>query len=237
MRLQMSQKVANAPAASLPVPAAAVLVVATGDQRLVRLLDALATDLALPLKVGEGAAGLVDVLDALDDHLLVLDWRHAAAGALEVAEWLADRQYRLPHVAIVAPGSVPMSVQALRNGARDAVELSSHDPSSANGPDEAEERAARSRIGAAFALESNLRLDAVRDRLQLADLRRRHAGLREIERTTMAAMVAGTLNKQVALELRIAERTVKKHRATVLRQMGAKSLAELVRIAMRLGIA
>jgi FixJ family two-component response regulator len=77
----------------------------------------------------------------------------------------------------------------------------------------------------------------VQERIQLLELRRRHAALRDIERTTMAAMVAGKLNKQLALELRIAERTVKKHRATVLKQMGAASLADLVRMAIRLQLA
>ena len=71
----------------------------------------------------------------------------------------------------------------------------------------------------------------------LAELRSRYAALRPVERTTMASMLAGTLNKQVAQELRIAERTVKKHRATVLKQMGAKSIADLVRMAIRLQLA
>ncbi|MEY2745392.1 MAG: hypothetical protein RL112_434 [Planctomycetota bacterium] len=233
----MTQK--SAPATSEPQasPSMAVLVAATEDARLARILDALAAELALPLVVGKGPAHLARALDPHDDHLLVLDWRQAGAGALEVAEWLARDRYRLPHVAVVAPGSVPMSVQALRNGACEAVELALPDPATGDGPDEIVERSARTRIGAAFSLESHLRLAAVRDRLQLADLRRRHAGLREIERTTLLSMVAGTLNKQVAQELRIAERTVKKHRATVLRQMGAANLADLVRMAIRLGIA
>jgi len=166
-------------------------------------------ELALPLVVGKGPAHLARALDPHDDHLLVLDWRQAGAGALEVAEWLARDRYRLPHVAVVAPGSVPMSVQALRNGACEAVELALPDAATGDGPDEIVERSARTRIGAAFSLESHLRLAAVRDRLQLADLRRRHAGLREIERTTLLSMVAGTLNKQVAQELRIAEERAK----------------------------
>lgn len=237
MRHRMRRQPAIPTLESLPMPSAGVLVAATQDARLLRILDSLAEDLALPLKVGEGTAELEGALGSPDDHLLVLDWRQPSAGAPEVASWLASRHYRLPHLAVVAPGAVSATVQALRNGAFEAVELGLGLPGQAAASDEVEGCAASSRIGSAFALAADQRRAAVQERIQLLELRRRHAALRDIERKTMAAMVAGMLNKQLALELRIAERTVKKHRATVLKQMGAASLADLVRMAIRLQLA
>ncbi len=238
----MLQQPATSPLEATQMPVGAVLVAASEDPRLLALLDALAADLALPFKSGKGAAELSGTLGAFDDHLLVLDWRRSGAGAATVAAWLVENQYQLPHVAIVPPGAVAVAVEALRGGACDAIELSLSDAhradgGHADGADLVEARTVRARVGAAFALAAVPRRAAVRDRMVLAELRSRYAALRPVERTTMASMLAGTLNKQVAQELRIAERTVKKHRATVLKQMGAKSIADLVRMAIRLQLA
>jgi FixJ family two-component response regulator len=66
-------------------------------------------------------------------------------------------------------------------------------------------------------------------------MRRLFESLTPREREVMAKVAAGSLNKQVAAELRISEITVKVHRAQVMKKMHAKSLADLVRIADRLG--
>ena len=78
------------------------------------------------------------------------------------------------------------------------------------------------------------------------EARARHAELRELqqhaasltprEREVMALVVRGLLNKQVAAELGIVEKTIKVHRARVIEKMGAESLADLVRAAEKLGI-
>ena|SRR6266550_3860162 len=66
---------------------------------------------------------------------------------------------------------------------------------------------------------------------KLADLRTRYELLTAREREVMAGVVSGMINKQIARELRTTEKTIKFHRAHIMRKMEARSLAELVRIA------
>jgi RNA polymerase sigma factor (sigma-70 family) len=70
----------------------------------------------------------------------------------------------------------------------------------------------------------------------VAALEQRMASLTERERDVFKLVVAGYLNKQIAADLGIAEKTVKVHRARVMRKMAVKSVAALARVAERLGI-
>ena len=77
---------------------------------------------------------------------------------------------------------------------------------------------------------------AMMDAQSMRELRDRYASLSHREREVMALVVAGRLNKQVAAELAISEITVKAHRGQVMRKMRADSVADLVRMAARLGL-
>jgi FixJ family two-component response regulator len=75
------------------------------------------------------------------------------------------------------------------------------------------------------------------ERLEARQLRQRYEQLTAREREVMARVVAGLLSKQIAGELATSERTIKFHRAHIMRKMAAESLADLVRMASQLGIA
>jgi len=125
-----------------------------------------------------------------------------------------------PVVFVSGRGGVPSSVRAMKEGAVDFLEKPVH----AQELLEALARAvARSR-------------ERILERQRLADLRRRYSTLTARERQVLALVVSGLLNKQVASELGVSEKTVKVHRSRAVAKMGARSLADLVRMAVRLGI-
>jgi FixJ family two-component response regulator len=68
------------------------------------------------------------------------------------------------------------------------------------------------------------------EQARVAELRERFASLTPREREVMNGVIAGKLNKEIAAELGAAERTIKVHRANVMRKVGAESLADLVRM-------
>jgi FixJ family two-component response regulator len=89
------------------------------------------------------------------------------------------------------------------------------------------------------AVREGLNLDrmARQQREEMSGLRQRHERLTAREREVFALVAAGLLNKQIALQLGTTERTVKAHRGQVMLKMEADSVADLVRMADRLGIA
>jgi FixJ family two-component response regulator len=133
---------------------------------------------------------------------------------------LAARLGSTPVVFLSGYGGVPSSVRAMKQGAIDFLEKPVRDDELLDAVGRA---VARSR-------------EQLLERRQLADVRGRYATLTARERQVLALVVSGLLNKQVAWELGVSEKTVKVHRARVVRKMAARSLPDLVRIAERLGV-
>jgi FixJ family two-component response regulator len=153
---------------------------------------------------------------------VLLDVRMPGPSGLDLQEALAKEDEPLPVIFLTAHGDVPMSVRAMKAGAVDFLTK----------PIKRDVLLSAVRT----ALARDLRLHTSHE--QRRDLRIRFAKLTPRERNVFELVVAGRLNKQIAAELGMAERTVKAHRAQVMAKMQATSLAELVHLAdkMQYGI-
>jgi FixJ family two-component response regulator len=151
---------------------------------------------------------------------LVLDIRMPGLSGLDLQGELQKRDSILPIIFITGHGDIPMSVQAMKAGAVDFLPKPVKDKELLHAIEQALARAGR---------EST-------ERSEIADIRRRSVTLTPREREVMELVVTGMINKQIAYELGTVEKTIKIHRARVMEKMKAGSLAELVRIAERIGI-
>jgi FixJ family two-component response regulator len=150
---------------------------------------------------------------------LVLDVRMPGLSGLDLQRELADAGTPIPIVFITGHSDVPIAVQAMKAGAVEFLTKPFRDQQLLDAVQQAIDR------------DRVLR----RQRAELAELRTRYQSLTPREREVMALVVAGLLNKQAAGELGTSEITVKVHRAQVMRKMQADSVADLVRMAERLG--
>jgi FixJ family two-component response regulator len=144
-----------------------------------------------------------------------------AIDSLALAARLKSIDLAPPVVFLSQRGSIPSSVRAMMAGALDFVETPVQEQELL---DVLSRAVARSR-------------ERILEWQRLVELRRRYASLTPRERQVLTRVVFGLLNKEVASELRISEKTVKVHRSRLVRKLGARSLPELVRIAWRLGVA
>ena len=151
---------------------------------------------------------------------LVLDVRLPGLSGLELQQRLAAADLAMPIIFITGHGDIPMSVQAMKAG---AVEFLTKPFRDQDLLDAVHQALARDRHARA-------------QRAQRDALHRRYRALTPRERDVLARVVTGLLNKQIAGELGTSEAAVKVHRQHVMAKMGAGSLAELVRMADRLGI-
>lgn len=151
---------------------------------------------------------------------LVLDVTMPGLDGLALQRRLAEEGHALPIVFLTGHGDIPMSVRAIKAGAADFLTK----------PVNSE--ALLSAVNAAIDRDVSAR----KARVEIAGFEQRLATLTSREREVLAAVVKGKLNKQIAGDLGIVEQTVKFHRARIMERMQARTVAELMHIAARVGI-
>ncbi len=151
---------------------------------------------------------------------LVLDIRMPGISGLDLQAALAKADKHMPIIFITGHGDIPMSVRAMKAGAVEFLTKPLRDQDLLDG----------------------VRIALERDRARRAqyrtveEVRAHFETLTAREQEVMALVTAGLMNKQIAAKLGLSEITVKVHRGNVMKKMGARTLADLVRMADALGI-
>ena len=151
---------------------------------------------------------------------LVLDVRLPGLSGLDFQAELAKAHIDIPIVFMTGHGDIPMTVRAMKAGAVEFLPKPFRDQDMLDAVQVGIERDRGRRTQASVA----------------AKLKASFNSLTAREQTIMGLVTAGLMNKQIAGDLGVSEITIKVHRGSVMRKMGAKSFAELVRMADALGI-
>lgn len=151
---------------------------------------------------------------------LVLDIRLPGPSGLDFQAELAKADIQIPIIFMTGHGDIPMTVKAMKAGAIDFLTKPFRDQDMLDAVATAIERDRTRR----------------KDQKAVAELRAVFETLTTRERDVFALVASGLMNKQIAAEIGLAEITVKIHRGHLMRKMGARSLADLVRMAEMLGI-
>lgn len=149
---------------------------------------------------------------------LILDIRMPGMSGLELQEKLHQQGVNIPIIFITGHGDVPMAVEAMKQGALEFLQKPFREQDLVDRVNEALEK---DESASKFAL-------------QRTEIEPRIAKLTPRERQIMDMIVQGKANKVIAIDLGVSQRTVETHRTRIMRKMQAKSLAELVRMAVRL---
>lgn len=165
------------------------------------------------------AQGFLGAFDPQRPGCLLLDIRMPGMSGLELQAELNRRGVVLPVVMITAHADVPVAIQAMREGAYEFIEKP------------VDNRHLLDVVRRAFEVS----VTRLRDQSERDSIRQRYETLSARELQVLEAMVDGRLNKQIAYDLGISQRTVEVHRSNVMEKMRAQSLAELVRMTIRLG--
>jgi two-component system response regulator FixJ len=168
------------------------------------------------VKTYADAADFLNALPQIDTGCIVTDVRMPGMSGIELLQRLRELKVSLPVIVVSGHGDVPLAVEAMKTGALDFIEKPFDD--------EVFLHAVR------MALSTHA-VDSQRE-AQKATINSRLESLSNREREVLEGLVAGHPNKTIAFDLGISPRTVEIYRANVMEKMQAKSLSELVRMAL-----
>jgi FixJ family two-component response regulator len=196
-----------------------IVYVLDDDYRVREALTSLLLSVGLRVEVFTSAAEYLNFQKPDSPACLILDLELPGMSGLELQQEISGSD--APAIVFVTGhGDVPSSVRAMKAGAIEFL-LKPFD----------DQELLRT-IDAAIAQDREVRLR----RAEVAELRKRYALLTPREREVLPFVTAGLLNKQTAAELGTSEITIQVHRGQIMRKMAASSLADLVKMAGKLGI-
>ena len=190
------------------------------DPSVRKALERLFKSVGLNVEVFNSAKEFLPCKEPDGPSCVVLDVRMPGLSGLDLQRELAAAGKNMPIIFVTGHGTVPMTVKAMKAGAVDFIEKPFDDQVLIDAVHKAMERDKRMRL----------------ERAEVGEIKQRVESLTPREREILAYVVSGMLNKQIAFDLDISEKTVKVHRARVMEKMKVRSLADLVRLAEKVGI-
>lgn len=215
----MIRHTSNQPASSSK-PASPFVAVVDDDPSVLAALDNLLRSISVATRLFAAPGELLAAQLPDEPGCIVLDVRLPGISGLDFQEHLAKRGLNRPIVFMTGHGDIPMTVRAMKAGAVDFLAKPFRDQDMLDAVMAAIDRDRANRAANAALVDLRSGLDSLTAR----------------EREVMSHVVAGLMNKQVAGILGLSEITVKIHRGNVMRKMGVRTLADLVRKAEALGI-
>jgi FixJ family two-component response regulator len=198
----------------------AIVYVVDDDPSMREMLASLLRSVGLRVELFGSAPELLQSKLRDVPSCLVLDVRLPGLGGLDLQAELAKANIRTPIIFMSGYGDIPMTVRAMKGGAVDFLTKPFRDQELLD------------------AVSTALNRDQKRRQYDksVSDLRTRFDSLTAREQQVMKLATAGLMNKQTAAEMGLSEFTVKIHRGNVMKKMGARSLADLVKMAEKLGL-
>jgi RNA polymerase sigma factor (sigma-70 family) len=197
-----------------------IVFVVDDDDAVRRALERLIRSVGLSVETFASAQDILHRKPPAVPACVVTDVRMPGLSGLDLQTELAKAGFAMPIIFMTGHGTVPMTVRAMKAGAVDFLQKPVDEQQLLDAIHQALERAGREREQHSEHEEIQKRVDTLTAR----------------EREVFELVVSGLLNKQIAAELGASEKTIKVHRGRVMQKMEADSLADLVRMAERLGI-
>lgn len=198
------------------MPADAVVHLIDDDEDVRRAVSFLLGTAGFAVRVYESGTKFFEKLDGLRPGCIVSDVRMPGMDGVELLRRLKQKGVAVPTIIMTGHADVALAVSAMKAGAMDFIEKPFSDDTL---------------IGAVHAALDQFNQQD-QSQAEVAQVKLRAAGLSPRERQVLDGLLKGHPNKIIAHDLALSPRTVEVHRAAVMAKMGAKSLSELVRMAM-----